>query len=374
MRVSSSRSRPLRSAPFAQVRHLALSRASWPLSLAACDGNDSAARRRPDDLHAIPVAPLPVASPRRVADAPRAARRSRRRPAAPPIGDVRERVGDAARGHAAVHRSARHHPSHDRREGAARGRRHAPVHRPRVSAVRRRGTCSTSSAGTSSSTRRTTSRSRGGSWWSRARSAAASSAVAPYDTNGFRSPDWVGFQYDSADTARRRYSGPARDGGREPRTTSFAGVRGSRFRGYLTKSVGVWPAHRRYRRRAVGMGIYQSSGRTRNPLGVVSVVVGIVGAAASIILWAYQYDPDRSARSVGRVEAGARPRVRGRTGAVRRGLRGVRGHLGDRGVDGWEPARDPPSSPSSSASIALSYPVLSWFKVFTRPLLRHNLP
>ena len=24
--------------------------------------------------------------------------------------------------------------------------------------------------------------------------------------------------------------------------------------------------------------------------------------------------------------------------------------------------------------IALSYPVLSWFKVFTRPLLRHTLP
>jgi hypothetical protein len=29
------------------------------------------------------------------------------------------------------------------------------------------------------------------------------SAVAPYDTRGFRSPDWRGFQYDSSDTGQR---------------------------------------------------------------------------------------------------------------------------------------------------------------------------
>jgi hypothetical protein len=33
------------------------------------------------------------------------------------------------------------------------------------------------------------------------------SAVAPYDTSGFRSPDWIGFQYDSADPERRAYPG-----------------------------------------------------------------------------------------------------------------------------------------------------------------------
>lgn len=32
-------------------------------------------------------------------------------------------------------------------------------------------------------------------------------AVAPYDSKGFRSPDWTGFQWDSADTARRPYPG-----------------------------------------------------------------------------------------------------------------------------------------------------------------------
>lgn len=33
------------------------------------------------------------------------------------------------------------------------------------------------------------------------------SAVAPYDTHGFRSPDWIGFQYDSADTTPKTYPG-----------------------------------------------------------------------------------------------------------------------------------------------------------------------
>jgi hypothetical protein len=33
------------------------------------------------------------------------------------------------------------------------------------------------------------------------------SAVAPYDTEGFRSPDWIGFQFDSADTAHEPYPG-----------------------------------------------------------------------------------------------------------------------------------------------------------------------
>jgi hypothetical protein len=33
------------------------------------------------------------------------------------------------------------------------------------------------------------------------------SAVAPYGTHGFRSPDWMGFQYDSADTTPRSYPG-----------------------------------------------------------------------------------------------------------------------------------------------------------------------
>jgi hypothetical protein len=33
------------------------------------------------------------------------------------------------------------------------------------------------------------------------------SAVAPYGSRGFRSPDWLGFQYESADRIRRAYPG-----------------------------------------------------------------------------------------------------------------------------------------------------------------------
>ncbi len=32
-------------------------------------------------------------------------------------------------------------------------------------------------------------------------------AVAPYDTTGFTSPDWIGFQWDAAETSARRYEG-----------------------------------------------------------------------------------------------------------------------------------------------------------------------
>ncbi len=32
-------------------------------------------------------------------------------------------------------------------------------------------------------------------------------AVAPYDTDGFRSPDWIGFQFDSADPEPKLYEG-----------------------------------------------------------------------------------------------------------------------------------------------------------------------
>lgn len=39
------------------------------------------------------------------------------------------------------------------------------------------------------------------------------------------------------------------------------------------------------------MGIYQSSGRSTNPLGFFSVLIGAFGAGASVVLWAYQYDP-----------------------------------------------------------------------------------
>jgi hypothetical protein len=120
------------------------------------------------------------------------------------------------------------------------------------------------------------------------------------------------------------------------------------------------------------MGIYQSSGRTRSPLGALAVAVGMLGAGASIILWAYQYDP---------------------TGAL---VRSVASKLGPGLVLGdalvlfaaifgafavlSAIALSVGGSPRASSVvaivlgvIALSYPVLQWFKVFTRPFLRNGL-
>ncbi len=120
------------------------------------------------------------------------------------------------------------------------------------------------------------------------------------------------------------------------------------------------------------MGIYQSSGRTRNPLGVVSVVVGIIGAAASAVLWAYQYDPRGSL-------------VRSFASRFGPGLL-----LGDRlvffaaicGAFAVIMAIAGSMGGSSRGSavvsivlgvMALSYPALTWLQVFTRPLLHHTL-
>ncbi len=121
------------------------------------------------------------------------------------------------------------------------------------------------------------------------------------------------------------------------------------------------------------MGIYQSSGRTRNPLGGVAVFVGLIGAVASVVLWAYQLDPGGSlvssfASKLGPGLASGDALVL--FAAVFGGLAVVSAIAVSVGG----------STRASSVLavvlgvVALSYPVLSWFKVFTRPLLRHTLP
>ena len=39
-------------------------------------------------------------------------------------------------------------------------------------------------------------------------------------------------------------------------------------------------------------GVFGSSGRRSNPLGVLSVITGIAASAASFVLWIYQVAPD----------------------------------------------------------------------------------
>ena len=38
-------------------------------------------------------------------------------------------------------------------------------------------------------------------------------------------------------------------------------------------------------------GIYGSSGKAANPLGTIGVIVGVIGAAFSVLLWIYRFQP-----------------------------------------------------------------------------------
>ena len=41
-------------------------------------------------------------------------------------------------------------------------------------------------------------------------------------------------------------------------------------------------------------GMFGSSGKTSNPMGTVGTLVGVIGAAFSVILWIYRFNPDSS--------------------------------------------------------------------------------
>ena len=120
------------------------------------------------------------------------------------------------------------------------------------------------------------------------------------------------------------------------------------------------------------MGIYQSSGRTRNPLGVISVIVGMVGAAASVILWAYQYDPTGTlVRSLAsKLGPGF---VLGDTLVLFAAVFGAIAVVSAIALSAGGNGRASTVLAIVLGVIALSYPVLQWFKVFTRPFLRNGL-
>jgi hypothetical protein len=121
------------------------------------------------------------------------------------------------------------------------------------------------------------------------------------------------------------------------------------------------------------MGIYQSSGRTRNPLGVLSVVVGMLGAGASVILWAYQYDPGGAlVRSVAsKLGPGF---VLGDTLVLFAVIFGTIAVVSAIALSVGGSTRATSVVAIVLGVIALSYPMLQWFKVFTRPLLRNGMP
>jgi hypothetical protein len=39
-------------------------------------------------------------------------------------------------------------------------------------------------------------------------------------------------------------------------------------------------------------GIFGSSGKTANPLGTIGVIVGVIGAVFSVLLWIYHFQPE----------------------------------------------------------------------------------
>jgi len=118
------------------------------------------------------------------------------------------------------------------------------------------------------------------------------------------------------------------------------------------------------------MGIYQSSGRAANPLGVVSVLVGAIGAFAAVVLWAYQYDPHGAiVRSVSsRLGPGFALGDGLMTTALVCGAASVAmaiaGSLGGR-------LRGSAVVAIVLGVIALSYPVLTKLDIVTRPLVHH---
>ena len=116
------------------------------------------------------------------------------------------------------------------------------------------------------------------------------------------------------------------------------------------------------------MGIYHSSGRTRDPLGGVAMLIGIAGAFASVVLWAYQLDPHGG--FVHSIASRLGPGI-----ALGDGLVLTAGICGGLAVIMAIAGSLGGSMRGSSVVaivfgvIALSYPVLAWFQVISRPIL-----
>jgi hypothetical protein len=114
-------------------------------------------------------------------------------------------------------------------------------------------------------------------------------------------------------------------------------------------------------------GVYRSSGKRSNPLGVVSVMSGVAATLASAVLWIYRIEPGSRilGQYSGEMAAG---------GQMAEQLTALAGILGLMAVI---------SSIMTSSSgeggggyfiglvlglAGLSYPVLTWLKVFSGPL------
>jgi hypothetical protein len=111
--------------------------------------------------------------------------------------------------------------------------------------------------------------------------------------------------------------------------------------------------------------MFGSSGKTANPLGTIGVLVGAIGAAFSILLWLYHFDPDSTLLGSYSVQMlpdgvlGSQLATLALVFGVIAVVLGIAGGLGGRGTS------------STIASIllgvvALSYPVLNALHLIER--------
>jgi hypothetical protein len=110
-------------------------------------------------------------------------------------------------------------------------------------------------------------------------------------------------------------------------------------------------------------GIFGSSGRTANPLGRLGVIVGILGAAASVILWIHHFSPDTTmlgtySQQIVSGQMGDQLQLLAMLLGAMAVVAGIAGGLGGKG------------STSTVAALllgiaALSYPVLSYLNIMS---------
>jgi len=111
------------------------------------------------------------------------------------------------------------------------------------------------------------------------------------------------------------------------------------------------------------MGIYGSSGKTTNPMGGLAVVVGGIGAAISVALWIYYFNPSTAflgefgARIATGDLADSMPALAFAFGTIGV-VGGISGGLGGRGSGTTVAAL-------LLGIVAVSYPVLNWLQVTT---------
>jgi hypothetical protein len=112
-------------------------------------------------------------------------------------------------------------------------------------------------------------------------------------------------------------------------------------------------------------GIFGSSGRTANPLGVIGVLTGAIGAAFSVVLWIHHFNPDTTILGSysAQIAAGGTLADQLRMLAAAFGLMavlsGIISGLGGRGSGTTVAAL-------LLGIVGLSYPVLTYLNVVTR--------